>query len=74
MKDNEETKQVDDLLIAYKFPPMTDVGGIILAKRALLTGKSYDVVHTEIQEPLDNDFNEIIDEIINNRIIIKNIE
>ncbi|MBR5503475.1 MAG: hypothetical protein IKV87_03370 [Methanobrevibacter sp.] len=74
MKDNEETKQVDDLLIAYKFPPMTDVGGIILAKRALLTGKSYDVVHTEIQEPLDNDFNEIIDEIINNRIIIKNFE
>ena len=72
MKNDKETNEVEDLLIAYKFPPMNDVGGIILAKRALLTGRKYDVVHAPIEEPLDNDFNEIIEEIINNRIIIKN--
>ena len=74
MKDNNKKEQAEDLLIANKFPPMNDVSGIILAKRALLSGKRYDVCHTVIKEPLDNDFNEIAEEIIDNRIIIKNFE
>ena len=52
---------------------MTYVGGIIFTKRVLLIEKNYDVAHGDIEEPFDNDFNEIIEEIINNRIIKKNL-
>ena len=56
--NNEESKHAEDLVISSKFPPMTDVSGIVLAKRALLKGTLIDVVHTCIEEPIDNDFNE----------------
>ena len=64
----------EDLYISHKFPPMNDVAGIVLAKRALLDGKPIDVVHDCIREPLDNEFNEIIEELIDNRIILNNFE
>ena len=72
--NNEESKHSEDLIISFKFPPMTDVSGIVLAKRALLKGKPIDVVHTCIEEPIDDDFNDIIEKLINHRIMIKNFE
>ena len=72
--NNEESKHEEDLVISSKFPPMTDVSGIVLAKRALLKGTLIDVVHTCIEEPIDNDFNEIIEKLIDHRIIIKNFD
>ena len=72
--NNEESKHAEDLVISSKLPPMTDVSGIVLAKRALLKGTLIDVVHTCIEEPIDNDFNEIIEKLIDHRIIIKNFD
>ena len=72
--NDEGPKHADDLYISLKFPPMTDVSGIVLAKIALLNGKPIDVVHNYIEEPVDDDFNEIIEKLINHRIIIKNFE
>lgn len=72
---NEKTsKSAEDLFICYKFPPMIDVGGIVLAKRALKKGKAIDVIHNCIEEPLDNDFNEIVEELIDNRLTVRNFE
>lgn len=72
--NNEESKHAEDLIISFKFPPMTDVSGIVLAKRALLKGNPIDVVHTCIEEPIDDDFNDIIEKLIDHRIMIKNFE
>ena len=68
------SKSAEDLFICYKFPPMIDVGGIVLAKRALKKGKAIDVIHNCIEGPLDNDFNEIVEELIGNRLTVRNFE
>ena len=74
IKNEKSSKSAEDLIISFKFLPMADVSGIVLAKRALLKGKPIDVVQNCISGPLDNDFNEIIEELIVNRIIIKNFD
>ena len=71
---NETSECIEDLLICNKFPPSNDVGGIVISKRALKEGKKIDVVQNCIKGSLDNDFNEIIDELVANRILIKNFE
>ena len=70
-KSNSNPKgAAEDLVIASKFPPVSDTSGLVLAKRVLLNGKPVDVVQGQFLGQLDYDFNQLIDEYIDNRIVL----
>lgn len=68
-----ESNIAEDLIITSRFPPSTDINGIISSKKALLNNKPIDVVQHDFDGDKDYKFNEIINKLIDNRIIIKNI-
>ena len=70
-KSNSNPKgAAEDLVIASKFPPVSDTSGLVLAKRVLLNGKPVDVVQGQFLGQLDYDFNQLLDEYIDNRIVL----
>lgn len=66
MKDNDS---VDELVISFLFPPSKDVAGMVLAKRHMLAGKRFDVIHADVKDNCDYEFSEHVDEYVNNRIL-----
>lgn len=69
-KDKDNNKEAEDLVIAAKFPPVTSTSGIVFAKRILKNKKPVDVVQGKFNGFLDHDFNEVLEEYLDNRIII----
>ena len=61
----------DELVVSFYFPPSNDVAGIVLAKRHILEGKKFDVIQNFSNDNLDWEFNDLLDEYINERILIE---
>lgn len=70
---NELDNEVEDLYITSRFPPLTDVSGIVFSKRIIDAGKKVDVVCSDIDGDKDNDFNTIIDNFIEDKMVIDGI-
>lgn len=61
---------VEELYITSKFPPLNDVSGIVLSKRIMKLNKKVDVVYANFDGEKDYEFNSLIDNFINERIIV----
>ncbi len=70
---NSETCPARDLIIASKFPPLNDVSGVVFSKRMIISNKTYDVIQASVEGSIDDDFNNVIDKFIDNRIVIEDI-
>ena len=62
--------QAEDLVIAAKFPPVTSTSGVVFAKRILNDKKPIDLVQGQFKGALDEEFNQVLEDYIDNRIII----
>lgn len=62
--------QAENLVIAAKFPPVTSTSGVVFAKRILNDKKPIDLVQGQFKGALDEDFNQVLEDYIDNRIII----
>lgn len=76
MNDNtfklkDKMKNVEKLYITSKFPPLTDVSGIVFSKRIINSNEKVDVVCSDFDEKKDFDFNKIIDKYIDEKYIIE---
>ncbi len=69
-KKDENKKGAEDLVIAAKFPPVTSTSGIVFAKRILNDKKDIDLVQGQFKGALDEEFNQVLEDLIDNRIII----
>ena len=59
----------DELIISYFFPPSNNISGIVLAKRIINNNKKVDVLTTNQDNSLE-DFSEILDDFIKNKIFV----
>ena len=72
MTMKSETSGTDQLIICYKFPPVSRVSGVVLAKRVIANGETVDLIQGPIKkDEKDEDFNRAVEEFIDNRIIIE---
>ena len=69
-KKEENKKEAEELVIAAKFPPVTSTSGIVFAKRILNENKPVDLVQGQFKGALDEDFNQILEDLIDNRMVI----
>lgn len=71
MNNKEDNKkEAEDLVIAAKFPPVTSTSGIVFAKRILNDRKAIDLVQGRFEGALDEEFNQVLEDLIDNRIVI----
>lgn len=61
---------VEELYITSKFPPLTDVSGIVLSKRIIDSNKKVDVICSGFEGDKDYDFNTLISNFIEDKIVI----
>lgn len=59
----------DELVISFRFPPITDISGIVVAKRIIEDGIQVDVLHNDV-ENFDYISLDIADEFINERMTV----
>ncbi|WP_407453240.1 hypothetical protein [Methanobrevibacter sp.] len=69
----ELDNEVEELYITSRFPPLTDVSGIVFSKRIIDAGKKVDVVCSDIDGDKDEDFNNLINNFIEDKIVIDGI-
>ena len=69
----ELDNEVEELYITSRFPPLTDVSGIVFSKRIIDAGKKVDVVCSDIDGDKDIDFNNLINNFIEDKIVIDGI-
>ena len=60
-------ENVENLVISYKFPPSTDVSGIILSKRVIEDGGKVDLLNVSSDDESDHDYGNLVNEFINER-------
>ena len=60
----------DELYISFLFPPSDYVSGITVFKRIAVNGKKVDVLQADFKSDNLSQFNNYVDEYINNRILI----
>ena len=64
----ESSKEVDELVISYIFPPITGINGIVVGKRVINNKSKIDVIHNLINEDFQAYNFNIVDEYVNDRI------
>ena len=69
----ELDNEVEELYITSRFLPLTDVSGIVFSKRIIAAGKKVDVLCSDIDGDKDNDFNNLVNNYIEDKIVIDGI-
>lgn len=69
-KRNIGNKKSKKLVCAFNFLPYNDTSSNVAAKRLYEYGEEFDVIHNKMPFPVDEDFNNIIQKLINNDILL----
>lgn len=60
----------DELVISFLFPPSDNVSGITVSKRIIKNSKTVDILQVKFDKSDDNEFNHVMGEYVNNRILV----
>ena len=66
----ELDNEVKELYITSKFPPLNDVSGIVFSKRIMVENRKVDVLCSDLEGDKDNDFNALIDNFIEDKLLV----
>lgn len=70
LKRDVGNKKSKKLVCAFNFPPYNDTSSNVAAKRLYEAGEEFDVIHNKMIYPIDDDFNNIIKQLINNDVLL----
>ena len=67
---DELDKEVEDLYITSRFPPLNDVSGIVFSKRIMVAGKKVDVLCSDFIGEEDKSFDKLINNFISEKFLL----